>query len=120
MKLSLILFAICSILPGCVNPSSPSGVYRPTLSTIPKSYVATFPVNRATEQEVIQYVGNPDKTTESNGTKYATINIAPAGSNGVIEYTYEIQRGIVTKVTYLNSGNFFGVTQRETSGSAAQ
>ncbi len=120
MKNQLLILALCSIVIGCANSTGPSGVFRPTLSTIPKSYVSSFPVNRATEQEVIQYVGNPDKMTESNGTKYATINIAPAGSNGVIEYTYEIKKGIVTKVTYLNSGNFFGVTQRETSGSAPQ
>lgn len=120
MKNHLIILALSTVIVGCANPTGPSGVYRPTLSTIPKSYVSSFPVNRATEQEVIQYVGNPDKMTESNGTKYATINIAPAGSNGVIEYTYEIQKGVVTKVTYLNSGNFFGVTQREASGSAAQ
>ena len=44
-----------------------------------------------------------------------TINIAPKTGNGIIEYTFEIKDGVVVNVTYLNSGNFFGVTQRESA-----
>jgi hypothetical protein len=60
-------------------------------------------------------VGNPDKFIESGNSKFATIDIAPHGSYGIIEYTNQIEGGKVTEVTYLNSGNFFGVIQRDSA-----
>jgi len=110
-----IALAFTIPLAACVNPSSSSGVYRPTLATPPKSYLTNFPLNRATETEVLQFVGNPDKVNDSAGTKYLTIRIQTPQATGIIEYTYQIQKGVVTDVTYLNSGNFFGVTQRESA-----
>ena len=60
-------------------------------------------------------MGTPDKTFSLGGSDFMTINIAPKTGNGIIEYTFEIKDGVVVNVTYLNSGNFFGVTQRESA-----
>ncbi len=93
---------------------SANGVFRPTLSTNPKSYLKKFPLDKVTAEEVIEYVGTPDKSMTRNGVEYLTVNIDP-DQTGVIEYTFEVKDGLVVNVTYLNSGNFFGVTQRESA-----
>ncbi|KRE84834.1 hypothetical protein ASG75_13210 [Rhodanobacter sp. Soil772] len=65
--------------------------------------------------EIVQYVGTPDKSLSVAGSDYLTYNIEPKSGSGVIEYTYIVKDGVVVNVTYLNSGNFFGVTQRESA-----
>jgi hypothetical protein len=95
--------------------TSPNGVYRPTLATSARSYLKKFPLNRVTPDEIVQYVGTPDKTMNIASSDYLTYNIEPKNGNGVIEYTFIVKGGVVVNVTYLNSGNFFGVTQRESA-----
>ncbi|MEW9571537.1 hypothetical protein ABQJ54_07225 [Rhodanobacter sp. Si-c] len=95
--------------------ASPNGVYRPTLATNARSYLKKFPLNRVSPDEIVQYVGTPDKTASIAGSDYLTYNIEPKKGNGIIEYTFIVKGGVVVNVTYLNSGNFFGVTQRESA-----
>jgi hypothetical protein len=112
LLLLLVAFATTGVI---AKDKSANGVFRPTLSTNPKSYLKKFPLNVAVVDEVIQYVGTPDKTLSLSGSDFITYNIAPKSANGIIEYTFEIKDGVVVNVTYLNSGNFFGVTQRESA-----
>ncbi|MGN2245951.1 hypothetical protein ACFWZ3_04570 [Frateuria sp. GZRR35] len=117
MKKAVLLFAL--IFVGIGNASaadkSPNGVYRPTLATRAKSYLKKFPLNKVAVDEIVQYVGTPDKSMSIAGQDYLTYNIEPKSGSGVIEYTYIVKGGVVVNVTYLNSGNFFGVTQRESA-----
>ncbi len=95
---------------------SENGVFRPTLSTNAKKYLREFPLNRIAADEILQYIGTPDKTMSLGGSDFVTYDISSKQhANGVIEYTFEIKDGVVVNVTYLNSGNFFGVTQRESA-----
>ena len=114
----LVLF-LALIFFGLGNASaadkSPNGVYRPTLSTFPRSYLKSFPLNKVPVDEIIQYVGTPNKSISVAGSDYLTFNIESKSSTGIIEYTYVVKDGIVVNVTHLNSGNFFGVTQRESA-----
>jgi len=110
-----VILALCFLGPATAGDKSEHGVYRPTLMTNPKSYLKKFALGEATTDEVIQYLGTPDKTMSLAGSDYLTYSIAPKTSTGVIEYTFEIKDGKVVNVTYLNSGNFFGVTQRESA-----
>lgn len=113
-----VLLMTASLFAGAVaaKDKSESGVFRPTLSTNQKGYLKNFKLNMATSEEVIQYVGSPDKTYSLAGSDFITYNIASKkDSGGIIEYTFEVKDGIVVNVTYLNSGNFFGVTQRESA-----
>lgn len=117
MKKSLILLFLASMLAAAAaaaKDKSANGVYRPTLSTNPKKYLREFQLGKAAVDEVVQYVGTPDKTFSLGGSDFVTYNIDP-DDNGVIEYTFEVRDGVVVNVTYLNSGNFFGVTQRESA-----
>jgi hypothetical protein len=117
MKILVLYLAL--IFVGVANASaadkSPNGVYRPTLSTSARSYLKKFPLNKVAADEIVQYVGTPDKSLSIAGSDYLTFNIEPKSGNGVIEYTYIIKDGVAVNVTYLNSGNFFGVTQRESA-----
>lgn len=83
--------------------------------TNPKKYLREFPLNKAAQDEVIQYMGTPDKTYSLSGSDFLTYSIGTKTASGVVEYTFEIKEGLVINVTYLNSGNFFGVTQRESA-----
>lgn len=111
-----VLLALLVVTSGGVMAKSKSenGVYRPTLSTSPRGYLKKFPLGVATAAEVVQYVGAPDKSFRVGESDFLSYNIDP-DDNGVIEYTFEISDGVVVEVTYLNSGNFFGVTQRESA-----
>lgn len=112
----LLLLLVAGMATSVVaKDKSANGVFRPTLSTNPKSYLKKFPLNLATIDEIIQYVGTPDKTLSVGGSDFITYNIAPKTANGIIEYTFEVKDGVVVNVNYLNSGNFFGITQRESA-----
>ncbi|WP_152984574.1 hypothetical protein [Stenotrophomonas terrae] len=115
--LALLLLALLMLTSGWVQAKdkSENGVFRPTLSTNPKSYLREFPLAKVGGGEVIQYVGTPDKTFSLGGSDFITYNIATRSNSGIIEYTFEVKDGVVVNVTYLNSGNFFGVTQRESA-----
>jgi len=117
MKKFILMFGLALICAGMAHASdtSPNGVYRPTLATSAKSYLKKFPLNRVTPDEIVQYVGAPDKTANIAGSDYLTYNIEPKKGSGIIEYTFVVKGGVVVNVTYLNSGNFFGVTQRESA-----
>lgn len=114
---TLFLAALLALLPltAFAADKSPNGAYRPSLSTNARSYLREFPLNKVPAEEVVQYVGAPDKTYNLAGKDYVTYDIEPKGGKGVIEYTFVIKDGVVVEVTYLNSGNFFGVTQRESA-----
>lgn len=115
IKFAAILLLAFAATGAIAKDASEHGVYRPTLSTNPKSYLKKFSLNVATTDEVVQYLGTPDKTMSLSGSDFLTYSIAPKTATGVIEYTFEIKDGVVVNVTYLNSGNFFGVTQRESA-----
>ncbi len=102
-------------MPAVAKDKSENGVFRPTLANSAKKYLREFPIGVAKAEEVIQYVGSTDKSYSLGGSDFLTYNIAAKGGSGIIEYTYEIKDGIVVNVTYLNSGNFFGATQRESA-----
>jgi len=117
MKKFVLLLALVFVGAGSASAAdkSPTGVYRPTLATSAKSYLKKFPLNKVAVDEIVQYVGTPDKSMNIAGSDYLTYNIEPKSGSGVIEYTYIVKDGVVVNVTYLNSGNFFGVTQRESA-----
>ena len=117
-KIAAALLLILSILVTgdlLAKDKSANGVYRPTLMTNPKKYLREFQLNKATQEEVIQYMGTPDKTYALSGSDFLTYSIATKTGSGIVEYTFEIKEGVVVNVTYLNSGNFFNVTQRESA-----
>lgn len=117
-KIAAALLLILSILVTgdlLAKDKSANGVYRPTLMTNPKKYLREFQLNKATQEEVIQYMGTPDKTYALSGSDFLTYSIATKTGSGIVEYTFEIKDGVVVNVTYLNSGNFFNVTQRESA-----
>jgi hypothetical protein len=117
MKKAVLLFALIFVGIGSASAAdkSPNGVYRPTLATRAKSYLKKFPLNKVAVDEIVQYVGTPDKSMNIAGQDYLTYNIEPKSGSGVIEYTYIVKDGVEVNVTYLNTGNFFGVTQRESA-----
>ncbi len=118
-RIAAAFFAIASLLLSpdvLAGKKSDNGVFRPTLSTNAKKYLRAFPLNRIAAAEILQYIGTPDKTMSLGGSDFVTYDIASRQhASGVIEYTFEMKDGVVVNVTYLNSGNFFGVTQRESA-----
>ena len=117
MKKFVLFLALVFIGVGSASAAdkSSNGVYRPTLSTHATAYLKKFPLNKVAVDEIVQYVGTPDKSLTIAGSDYLTYNIEPKNGNGVIEYTYIVKDGVAVNVSYLNSGNFFGVTQRESA-----
>jgi hypothetical protein len=116
MRKLFVVAALASLpIAATASDKSPNGVYRPSLSTNARSYLRSFPLAKVPADEVVQYVGAPDKTYSLGGKDYVTYDIEPKGGRGTIEYTFVVKDGVVVEVTYLNSGNFFGVTQHESA-----
>lgn len=117
MKRFVLGLALCLVVAAPAfagDKKGPSGLYRPTLSTFSNKYLRNVKLGVATQQEVIDYVGMPDKTTKIGDVDYLTYDIGNR-KGGIIEYTFQIKDGVVIDVTYLNSGNFFGVTARDSA-----
>lgn len=106
---------LCLLLLTGVSLAGDYALKRPTLSNNPRTYLKKIPLDGSISvDDVLSSIGTPDKTFERAGQEYLTYNISPK-SNGVIEYTYVIKDGKLIDATYVNSGNFFGVTQRESA-----
>lgn len=93
MKYLAITILLLSFIACASAPRSASGVYRPDIYTQPGSYAASFPVNKASKQEVISFVGVPDKTYKDGDIEYLSYRLHER-----IEYTYYIKDGIVIDV----------------------
>ncbi|MGN6280743.1 hypothetical protein, partial [Frateuria sp.] len=93
MKKLVLLFALVFLGIGSASAAdkSPNGVYRPTLATRAKSYLKKFPLNKVAVDEIVQYVGTPDKSMNIAGSDYLTYDIEPKSGSGVIEYTYIVK-----------------------------
>lgn len=106
MRLTLITLIMLSLL-ACTTIISPQGVYRPSLLTTRHTYVKEFPINRATKQEVIDFVGVPDRTYKNDDIEQLVYVIQSSASEK-IEYTYYIKDNIVIDVKVLNQTVLFG------------
>lgn len=102
MKYLTILILLLSFIACATAPRSTSGVYRPSLGTMRNSYIAQFPVNKATKQEILDFVGAPDKVYTSNDIEYLTYIISD-DAYGKIEYTYFIKDNLVIDVKMINN-----------------
>jgi hypothetical protein len=106
---------LCLLFLTGVSLAGDYSLKRPTLSNNPRTYLKNIPLDGSISvDDVLSSIGTPDKTFERAGQEYLTYNISPK-ANGVIEYTYVIKDGKLIEATYVNSGNFFGVTQRESA-----
>lgn len=93
LRVTVILLAILTLVACATVPTSQNGVYRPDIYTKPWAYVKSFPINKATKQDILSYVGIPDKTYSENGIEYLSYKLTER-----IEYTYFIKEGIVFDV----------------------
>jgi hypothetical protein len=115
-----IVIALTFILAGCA-PMSVHGVYRPQLITDRSQYVRDFPVNKATKQEVLDFVGAPDKTYKDGDLEYLTYSVVPQGTSlwpgasSKFEYTYVIRNNIVVDVIFINDAGIFGIERHQHS-----
>jgi hypothetical protein len=112
-----IVIALTFILAGCVTTMSVHGVYRPQFTTDRSLYVRDFPVNKATKQEVIDFVGAPDKTYKDGDLEYLTYSVVPQGviTRSKFEYTYVIRNNIVVDVIFINDAGIFGIERHQNS-----
>lgn len=97
-----LLLAICLMLAAC----SPAGGLRPTLLTSPTSYLASFPLEKITETELINKIGPPDDIIEIGGTRALVYRMGR--DFGVRSYTYLISDGVVVDVLYNDGGSYNG------------
>jgi len=107
MKRLLLALLAVVCLAGCATaPRSVNGVYRPgTFAGLGYSYVAEFPVKQATKQEVLDFVGPPDKSYISDGVEYLYYTIS-ADSFGSREYIYYIKDNVVFDVKFINKNPY--------------
>lgn len=104
-RLTFLLLAIAII--GCASaPRSVTGVYRPSeFAGLAYTYIAEFPVNKATKQEVLGFVGPPDKSYTSDGIEYLTYIIVE-NPNHKLQYIYYIKNDIVFDIKTINQNPF--------------
>ena len=105
-----IITAIAALLISTI--ATGAEIERPGLSDNPRTYLKEFPLDVVEQDELIEAVGAPDKSSSVGDTTYVTYNISKTDT-GTIEYTFIIKGGKVVNVKYLNAGNFFGLEQKE-------
>jgi len=106
MKRLLLIIYLLFYLAGC-TPHSVNGVYRPSAGTFRHTYIKEFPVNKATKQEVLDFVGTPDKTHIYDGIEYLTF-ITENDPTWHVEYSYLVKDGIVVDVKVISQTPIFG------------
>ena len=111
MKKVAILFAITLyfLVSGCGTPVK-DGYSKPTLWTIPTSYLDSFPLGKVTKENLINNLGVPDKTSVLEGKTYYSYEL---GGQGKKEYVYELTDGVVTDVRYHDQGPYNGSSAKQ-------
>jgi len=115
MKKTTILIAIAMslFLLGCGTPIR-GGFSKPTIFTIPPSYLDSFPLSQVTEESLINNLGLPDKTSNFKGKTYYSYELGRG--QGKRQYVYEITDGIVTDVRYHDQGPYNGSSAKQRQG----
>lgn len=109
MKRLLLILCLLTVavMSACATaPRSATGVYRPSIGTARHIYIAEFPVNKATKQEVVSFIGVPDKSYTSDGIEYLTYTIQDEPT-WKLDYTYYIKDGMVVDVKVVSQTPLF-------------
>lgn len=105
----LTLVVLLSIT-GCASVSK-EGISKPTIYTSPTSYLENFPLGSITEENLINHLGLPDKSTQLNGKSYYSYEVG--SGYGERQYIYEVSGGIVTNVRYNDQGMYNGSSAKK-------
>jgi len=109
MKSRLILTALL-LLSACT-----AGGLRPTLFTIPPSYLKSFPLGSITEDDLLVRIGPPENRI--TGPRGLTSIVYSVGSEyGRKTFTYVMKDGFVADVIYNDNGPYNGTRASKTQG----
>jgi len=86
---------------------------KPTIFTIPTSYLAHFPLGAVTKDKLIDNLGIPDKTTQFEGKTYFAYEIGNKNSWGAREFVYVLSDDIVIDVRFNDQGPYNGSSAKE-------
>lgn len=91
-----------------------AGGIQPTVFTAPPSYLASFPLDTMTEDQLVTQIGPPSSVYEKGGNRLLAYTMGEAA--GVRTYTYKVTNDIITDVTYHDSGYYSGSSARKVQG----
>lgn len=110
MKKTIVSLLLTLLVYGCGTPMV-SGFSKPTIFTIPPSYLDSFPLGSVTKDELISNLGVPDKSSELDGKTYLAYELGEG--YGKRQYVFEISNGIVTDVRYHDQGPYNGSSAKK-------
>lgn len=105
-KIILIIFASVMFV-AC----APAGGIRPTMFSIPPSYLSNFPLDTVSPDEMILKSGPPDNVIKINGNDALVYRFGEL--DGVRSYTFISSNGFVSDVIYNDNGSYNGSTAKQ-------
>ncbi len=107
--MSRFIIIITIFLYGCV------GGLKPSILTMPPSYLSSFPLNTITEEEMMFKSGPPDKNIKIGDKKAMVYQMGE--HLGKRTYTYILDNDLIIDVLYNDDGPYNGSTARKIQGS---
>lgn len=109
-----ILFIVLSMfLVGNSAMAKNVKISKPTVFSIPTSYLAHFPLGVVTKNELIDNLGIPDKTTQFEDRVCLAYEVGDKNSAGAREYMFTLMNNIVVDVRYNDQGPYNGIHAQE-------
>jgi hypothetical protein len=119
MRKSILIFLICLCFTEYAAAKEIK-IPKPTIFSIPTSYLARFPLGVVTKDKLIDSLGIPDKTTQFEGKTYLAYEVGNKNSWGAREFVYVLADNIVIDVRYNDQGAYNGLSAKETQGKRKQ
>jgi len=115
MRKSILIFLICLCLTEYAAAKEVK-IPKPTIFTIPTSYLARFPLGVVTKDKLIDSLGVPDKTTQFEDKTYLAYEVGNKNSYGAREFVYVFLDNVVVDVRYNDQGPYNGSSAKEIQG----
>lgn len=86
---------------------------KPTVFTVPTSYIDSFPLGTVSEAAVIEKFGPPSREIEIDGKKAFAYELGEKNSFLHRTFTYTFVDGVVVDVLYNDSGPYNGISAQK-------
>lgn len=105
----ILLLALLVALSACATTSR----LKPTVFTVPTSYIDSFPLEKVSEAELLAKVGLPSETIEIDGKKAFVYEFGNKNSLLNRTFTYTFDGDVVIDVIFNDSGPYNGLSARK-------
>ncbi len=90
---------------------APAGGIRPTMFSMPPTYLSSFPLNQLTETEMMVKAGPPDDVITYGGKRALVYRFGEMA--GKRSFTFLLDEDLIVDVVYNDNGPYNGTTAQQ-------